>query len=142
MTLLRNIGFFVLAVVLFILLLPIAIVYSIVKYTVLLFVNPNRVYKGLSKLFISLALSIDQLGNVMLQAPMNDLMVRKNGHKYGDEDETISQVAGENKLLNASTKWGILFTKILDFIFEDNHVINAVNYHRKKVIKYYDKYLR
>jgi hypothetical protein len=41
--------------------------------------------------FLKMAISIDQLGNLVLQDLFNDLLITtKSQHSFGDEDETIS----------------------------------------------------
>ncbi len=70
-------------------------------------------FKGLlqrwHQYFLKMAISIDQLGNVVLQDLFNDLLITtKSQHSFGDEDETISSVLGKNKATHSPCTWGIL----------------------------------
>ena len=56
----------------------------------------RQALKGLSDYFYDVALSFDQTGNVVAQYLLNDLLIKPNGHRAGNEDETVSQVLGVN----------------------------------------------
>lgn len=94
--------------------MPIGFLYSLFK-------------SGFSKYCYNIALSIDKLGNVVMSNIFNDVMITKNGYKFGDDRETISSALGKNKIKNSLSKTGILLCKILDFI-DDNHCVNAIKY--------------
>ena len=78
--------------------------------------------------FLKMAISIDQLGNVVLQDLFNDLLITtKSQHSFGDEDETISSVLGKNKATQSLTKFGTLLANFLDWI-DPNHVLNSIEH--------------
>ena len=55
---------------------------------------------------LNIAISLDQLGNVILGPLMNILLRKKDGHLFGNPDETISFVLGENKASGHLRKLG------------------------------------
>lgn len=114
--LLINILLFLVASVLFIVLAPIWLVYSIV----------TRFSFNLNALFISMAIWIDQLGNVFLQYLFDDIMIKKNWYKFGVDDETISSALGKNaKKKTLTGLW-----KFLCFILwkiDTNHCIKSIH---------------
>ncbi|CAM4074712.1 NUDIX domain-containing protein [Zobellia nedashkovskayae] len=88
----------------------------------------TRGIKGVGEYFLKIAISIDQLGNVMMQHLMNILWTDKNGYKFGNRDETISSALGRNKKLGTLTAAGRLIDKILDIIDPD-HSLNSIDYY-------------
>ena len=80
--------------------------------------------KRLGAYFKTIAISIDQLGNVVLSNLLNDVLINKNGYKFGDEDETISKVLGINKANNTLLRTGKIVSSILNRI-DKNHVEKA-----------------
>ncbi len=83
---------------------------------------------GIGDYFLKLAISIDQLGNVIMQHLLNVLWIKKGGYKFGNRDETISSALGRNKQLQALTKFGLIIDTILDKI-EPNHSLNSIDYY-------------
>jgi hypothetical protein len=81
--------------------------------------------RKLSGYFKAIAISIDQLGNVVMANLMNDTLIKDNGHKFGDPDETISMVLGLNKREKSLTNMGIRIADILNKI-EKDHVEKAI----------------
>jgi len=84
--------------------------------------------KGIGEYTLQIAISIDQLGNVIMQHLLNLLWIKKDGYLFGNRDETISSVIGKNKLLNTLTNFGRLMDKILDII-DTNHSLNSIDYY-------------
>ena len=81
--------------------------------------------KKIGKYFLTIAVSVDQTGNVFCKELFNDALIYPKGHSFGNEDETISSVLGKNKLGNTLTWTG----KILDWILnklDQNHSINSI----------------
>ena len=110
------------SLVLFFILFPISMIYSVYK-TISKEVNLT---KGLSKTLFNLALGIDQLGNSYCYLLFNDLfIVDSKLHPFGNSDETISSVLGKNKLINNLSTIGKLLDKILDII-DSNHTIKSI----------------
>jgi len=106
-----------LAVVLSVILYPLGWVYSMITFRLSL--------KKLGKYWFVMAVSVDQLGNVVMSTLFNDIMIKKYGHKFGDEDQTISMVLGVNKAMGTLTKIGKLLADILNFLDKD-HVEKAI----------------
>ncbi|MDB4301943.1 hypothetical protein N9924_00100 [bacterium] len=77
-----------------------------------------------------IAISIDQLGNVICGELFNDTLIKGDTfnikpHNFGDEDETISMVLGINKERGTLTKLGEWVSSILNKI-EKDHVEKAI----------------
>ena len=83
--------------------------------------------KGIGEYTLQIAISVDQLGNVIMQHLLNLLWVKKGGYLFGNRDETISSVLGKNKQLNMLTGFGKAIDKALDFI-DPNHSLNSIDY--------------
>ena len=98
---------------------PIAFLYSIV-FTIL-----KSGYKTLDDYLFNCALATDQHANVFLAKLFNDVMIKTNGHKFGNPDETISSVLGKNKLIGKLS----LFGKCLDYLLhllDENHSTKSI----------------
>ncbi len=81
--------------------------------------------KRLGSYFLQIALSIDQMGNVIMQHLFNDIMITKQGYKFGKVDETISSVLGKNQIrgtLKGVGKWLNWLLNKLD----NNHSVNSI----------------
>jgi 8-oxo-dGTP diphosphatase len=72
-----------------------------------------------------IAISIDQLGNVILAPIMNLIFIKKDGFKFGEPDMTISMVLGVNKQRKKLTYLGIFVALFLNKI-EKDHVEKAI----------------
>ena len=109
----------VLAVLISIVLYPIGWIYSMITF--------KMSFTRLGKWWFVMAVSIDQLGNVVMSTLFNDILIKKYGHKFGDEDQTVSMVLGVNKAMGTLSKMGKLAAKILNKI-EPNHVEKAIEH--------------
>ena len=111
------------AVLLFSVLAPIGVLYGLgasffqVKIT--------EGFKKISGYFISIAVSVDQSGNVFCKELFNDVLIRPKGHSFGNEDETISSVLGKNKISNTLTWVGRYLDRLLN-LFEKNHSVISI----------------
>jgi len=85
-------------------------------------------FTGIGEFLLKIAISVDQLGNVIMQHLLNLLWVKKEGYKFGNRDETISSVLGKNKQNNTLTVFGKSIDKILDIIDAD-HSLNSIDYY-------------
>lgn len=102
---------------------PAALIYSICKNIFTLQFNKAIIISN--KLFMSIAHSIDQTGNVLCQDLFNDLLLKnKKIHKFGNADETISSVLGKNKKEKNLSFLGKCIDIILEYI-DPNHTIKA-----------------
>lgn len=73
-----------------------------------------------------LAIAKDQYGNGVAKYLFNSLLIKKEGYKFGNIDETISSVLGKNKRDNTLKFLG----KILDYILDKldkNHSIKSID---------------
>lgn len=85
-------------------------------------------FKGIGEFLLKIAISIDQLGNVMMQHLLNILWVKKGCYNFGNRDETISSALGRNKNLGTLTGFGNWIDKLLDVI-DPNHSLNSIDYY-------------
>lgn len=85
-------------------------------------------FKGIGEYLLKIAISIDQLGNVMMQHLLNTLWVKKGRYNFGNRDETISSALGRNKKLGRLTGFGNWIDKLLDVI-DPNHSLNSIDYY-------------
>jgi 8-oxo-dGTP diphosphatase len=91
-------------------------------------------YKTLDEYLFNCALATDQHANVFLAKLFNDIMIKTNGHKFGNPDETISSVLGKNKLIGKLS----LFGKCLDYLLhllDNNHSIKSIETDENPITK-------
>lgn len=84
-------------------------------------------FKRLGDYFLKIALSVDTLGNVMMQHMLNHLFITKEGYKFGNRKETISSAIGRNVQRGTLSPAGKLLNKILDYV-DDGHSLNSIDY--------------
>jgi len=95
-------------------------------------------FKGFGEYLLKIAISIDQLGNVLLQHLLNVLWINKAGYKFGNRDETISSVLGRNNKLKTLTGFGKAIDRFLDAI-DPNHSLNSIDYYIEPTKEILDK---
>lgn len=100
---------FILFLVAYILFFPL----SIINY---LLVKNKKGY------FRSTALNIDRFSNREFRTLWNNSLIKKQGHKFGDINESISGVLGRNLKTNTLTKAGKILVKILS----EKHVLDSI----------------
>lgn len=83
---------------------------------------------GIGEFSLKIAVSIDQLGNVIMQHLFNLLWIKEGGYEFGNSDETISSALGKNKQLGTLSGFGKAIDKILDSI-DSNHSLNSIDYY-------------
>tara|TARA_R110000868_G_scaffold21640_10_gene89821 strand:+ start:21340 stop:22155 length:816 start_codon:yes stop_codon:yes gene_type:complete len=93
---------------------------------------------GIGEYFLKVAISIDQLGNVLMQHFLNVLWIKTGGYKFGNRDETISSALGRNKQLKTLTGFGLFIDTILDKI-DPNHSLNSIDYYVEPTEQIIDK---
>jgi len=113
---------FIISVILLVLTGPIGLLYGFLNRLL------SKGINGLGAYFLELAISIDQLGNVLMQHLFNTLWITKDGFAFGNRDETISSALGKNKQLETLTAFGKAIDKILDVI-DPNHSLNSIDYY-------------
>jgi len=92
---------------------PVAMAYTLI-YCLIRWKNPSYYFRGM-------AISYDQLGNVMMQDVFNHTLKKKKSiHRFGDEDETISSVIGLNYVTNNLTVIGKGVRWFLDYVDHDH----------------------
>jgi hypothetical protein len=114
--LLGSIGLLLLAMVLF---FPVGIL-AIGWKVWASFTKDNRkarqILTGTGKFFFSLAISIDQLGNVMFGGMFNDLLLtNRKEYPFGKPGQTISLVLGWNDYLGNLNRLGRYVRQTVDF---------------------------
>ena len=82
-------------------------------------------YKKLNIWLLDIAISIDQLINVLGRHMWNKLFSKGGVHHFGNPDETVSSVLGKNKLSGTLTKFGQWIADNLN-MFQKNHVENSI----------------
>lgn len=92
-------------------------------YTIIICLCKGQ-FKYLSYRFWKMALTFDQSGNVFCADMFNAILIT-TGHKFGDEDETISSVLGKNKRTGTLTFLGKGLSWTLNQI-DRNHVEIAI----------------
>jgi hypothetical protein len=114
---------FIASLILTVIAAPVGLIYDIVKLCI--GVNLKGFYKRINSLFMTMAVSVDQFGNVVMSEMFNDILIYPTGYKFGKEDETISSVLGKNKLKNTLTETGSWLANFLDKL-DPNHSINSI----------------
>ena len=89
----------------------------------------KRGVKGLGEYLLQIAISIDQLGNVLMQHLLNLLWIKPGGgYPFGNRDETISSALGRNKRNGTLSTFGKGLDALLDRI-DPNHSLNSIDYY-------------
>lgn len=81
--------------------------------------------KHLNTFFYKMALSIDQFGNVMCASLFNLVLIEKDGHKYGDEDDTISYITAKNMYKGKLKTTGVFLAAVLEWL-DRGHMEKAI----------------
>lgn len=111
-----GILFFILSSFLQLALTPILLLYSFFKY---------GSFKEMDDHYKQIAISKDQLGNVIGKYFWNNFFTKGQSYSYGNPDETISSATGKNKQKGTLSKTGILFDRFLS-LFQKNHSIRSI----------------
>lgn len=123
MKLVLNLSLVIIAITLFVVLLPFGVLYGLGASFF-----KRKFKEGMTKIsdyFLTIAISIDQMGNVFFKELFNDVLIRPSGHRFGNEDETISSVLGKNKLSHTLTSAGKALVWLLDKL-DKNHSIKSM----------------
>ena len=110
----KNAILFFIAIILFYVLAPLGFLYALV-------VHP----KAFSQYVYKCAISTDQSGNVVLKWLFNDLLIKKGGYEFGNEDETISSAIGRNLETQTLSFIGKALNSFLN-MFEEDHAKNSI----------------
>lgn len=86
----------------------------------------------LSAYLFSVALTIDQSGNVICQHLFNALLITRHGYRFGNEDEVISSVIGKNQQRNTLTLLGKALAAMLNAI-DPGHTQKSIEQAKKRM---------
>ena len=103
--------------ILFVLALILLFILEIVSYGYYLFTHRNT--KGY---WLSAAKDVDKFGNRHFRTLFNGILIKKDGYKFGNIEETVSEVLGHNIVKNTLTFAG----KIVVFILTKKHCLNSI----------------
>lgn len=118
MKVIKSIWLLIVAIVLGVLFFPIGFV--------ALFIRKGSI----SEYFKGIALSIDQLGNHVMKYSFNQWMIQQHGYRFGNIDDTVSYVLGNNYITGTLTPSGKFLVKVLNKLDKD-HVIKSVKNNEK-----------
>ncbi len=127
-----GVALFLISIILFILTASFGLVYGI------LYSLYKKGLRGISEYLLKIAISVDQLGNVLMQHLLNLLWLKKGAYKFGNRDETISSAIGRNKKLGLLSGFGRLIDNVLDKI-DPNHSLNSIDYYIEPTEQIIDK---
>jgi 8-oxo-dGTP pyrophosphatase MutT (NUDIX family) len=113
---------FVISLVLLVLTGPLGFLYGLLHSLL------SRGFRGVGEYLLQLAVSIDQLGNVLMQHLLSGLWIKTGGYPFGNRDETISSALGRNKREGTLTAFGRAIDALLDRI-DPNHSLNSIDYY-------------
>ena len=118
----------IIAITLLYLLLPVIIIFMILKYIL------TGSKKMLAVWFFRTARKIDIFANVVGAEFWNSTFITDGGYKFGNPKETISSVLGKNQRDKTLTLLGDLIRWVLDRI-EKDHCLNSINEEATNTIK-------
>jgi 8-oxo-dGTP pyrophosphatase MutT (NUDIX family) len=113
---------FVVSVLLFLFTGPIGFLYG------LFYTGIKSGLSGVGRYLLQIAISLDQLGNVLMQHLLNFLWIKKSGYPFGNRDETISSALGRNKQEKSLTPFGEGIDRLLD-VLDPNHTLNSIDFY-------------
>jgi hypothetical protein len=120
----RNIFVYAASILLRTLLIPISVMYAIIKLFITSHFDNAFIYIG--DLFLVMAKSVDKYGNVVCAPLFNDTLITKTSqHRFGSQQETISEVIGYNLEAKTLTKTGTELNNFLNFL-DKNHTLKAI----------------
>lgn len=79
----------------------------------------------LNEWYYTMALSVDQFGNVATSTLLQLILTKKLNHPFGNPDDTVSYVIALNRRDGYLTGWGRFFARVLDKI-DKNHLQKAI----------------
>lgn len=117
-----GISLLFISIILFTITIPIGFIYG------LFYKLFTKSIKGIGDFSLKISISIDQMGNVIMQHLLNEIMILKGGYKFGNRDETISSVLGKNLETQTLSKLGNALNSLLDYL-EAGHSLNSIDYY-------------
>lgn len=125
-----NVLLLLIAWIMKLVLFPVGVVLTLI----LLIFKPLTFFKNTFAWAREIAVSIDKLGNVVLQYPLNKWFITESGYKFGNYENTISYVLGYNKINGGLRYPGIFLCAVLNTL-DKNHVENAVTIKKDELNK-------
>ena len=127
-----SIVLLVVAIILSIVWMPLGILYTIWMIIHRFFVPTSyscaeKTIGYLANTIQSIALWIDQIGNVVWRDLFNRILITEGGHQFGNVHETISSVLWHNQITDTLTDLWKWLANLLDKI-EKDHCKNAIIY--------------
>ena len=102
---------------LFILSIVLLLIIEVISYFYYLITHRNA--KGY---WLSAAKDVDKFGNRHFRTLFNGVLIKKDGYKFGNIEETISEVLGYNIQTKTLTKLG----KVVVFILTEKHCLDSI----------------
>lgn len=131
--LLVNLILLIVALVLSIPLIPLGVLYTIIRS--LARRDGDKVITYTSKSLYIIAYGFDCIGNVVCRDLFNRLLIQgENKYHFGRWTETISSVLGKNQISKTLTRAGRCLVSILDYI-DPNHCIKSIQILPKKPLR-------
>lgn len=104
------------------------IIWNFIRYWGMLI---YQIWCSIKYILLRLAVAIDIMGNVVVGELLEDAITSEEKTFFMDGKTTISASVGHLEKNNKLNKFGLLFTKLLGKVFENNHSVNA---YEKKLI--------
>lgn len=118
-----NLLLLIVSLLLGVFLLPVGFIYGMIASFIQRKWYNGIVYMGNG--FRSIAVSIDQLGNVVCAQLFNLALITKlSEHQFGNPDETISSVLGKNQRGETLAFLGKALNKLLHLLEKDHSIIS------------------
>jgi hypothetical protein len=100
----------------------------VARFLLYILSGPALVYGTISTLikgncnayWFEVAISIDRLGNAICGPLFNDIMIEKDGYKFGNGKETLSSVYGKDERDDKLKPLGEVIVKTLDVLDKDH----------------------
>jgi hypothetical protein len=81
--------------------------------------------KGFFNHLFRIALSLDQTGNTACARLFNVIMIKEEGYKFGNIDETASSAFGKNEMQGTLTLFGRMVNGFLNWI-DPGHSLDSI----------------
>ena len=117
-----SLGLLITAILLSLVLVPLGLLSSLIQCIRLW--SWTKAVNYVENILLSVAISIDLMGNVACKDFFNQTMLKRGGHPFGSNYETISKVLGINKSRETLTDFGRALANLLNFV-DHNHVEKA-----------------
>jgi len=117
----------IMSMLLSVVLIPIGFAYAIIKLII-----KRTFFSTFFQYCKDCAIMIDRFGNVAMRYLFNDVLIKENGYRFGQFDETISGVLGKNYRAKTLRFMGEELSEGLNDV-DKNHVIKSIDENPKKI---------